>query len=89
MFYDRTRKGGLSMQLTAWACLTVPVYFSHSLFKTFLFDIKSYSEFFYKVQISTYYEKIILKCVVLSIALASQCTILHVVREITLVYKRT
>ena len=44
--------------------------------------------FFYKVKISTKYEKIILKLFVLDIALATQGTSLSVIREITLTTMR-
>ena len=52
------------------------------MFKITLFAIKLSSDF-YKVQISTNYEKIILKFVVLTIGLPRSDTILPVIREIT------
>ena len=51
----------------------------------FLFVIKNVLRFFYNVQISTYYLKIILQFVVRSIALARPGTILPVVRKITII----
>jgi hypothetical protein len=61
-------------------------FFSHNLFKIFCVVAMCYKNFpliFYKVQISTNYEKIILKFIVLSIPLARQISIFPVVREIT------
>ena len=52
------------------------------MFKITLFAIKLSSDF-YKVQISTNYEKIILKFVVLTIGLPRSDTIFPVIREIT------
>ena len=42
---------------------------------------------FCKIQISTYNEKIILKFIVLSIALAGSCAILHIVIDLTHIKK--
>lgn len=69
--------------------------FSHNLFNifmlqqsvNFLFALKLYS-YFYKIQISSNYENIIIKLIVFFVAFAGPGTILPIVREITLIYKK-
>jgi len=77
--------------------MKIHIYFSHNeLFKIFNnvttceFSIcyKIILWFFYKVQISTNYEKIILKFVVLSVVLVRKDTILPVLKIITCIKKR-